>query len=376
MKNINVGIIGFGFMGKAHTYGYKTIPLYYENLPFKINLTAVCNRTLSKAERAKDELGFLYATDNPDDVINDKNIHVINICTPNVSHEEIILKALGAGKHIYCDKPLTVSLESAEKITALLKTKDVVTQMALQYRFYPATMRAKELIEENRLGNIISFRATYLHSGSVDKNKPMGWKQEKEQGGGGVLFDLGSHVLDLIYHLVGEYDEVFAKTSILYRERPDREGNMVEVQADDLALIVAKMKNGALGTVEASKIATGTNDELKFEIHGDRGAIRFSLMEANYLDFFDNTVKESPLGGERGFLAIECVQRYPKPGGVFPSSKGSIGWLRGHVHSLYNFLDSVYANEGATPSMEDGAYIQKVMERAYQSDREKKWIKI
>lgn len=376
MKQINVGIIGFGFMGKTHTYGYKTIPLFYDALPFKINLAGVCNRTLSKAVKAKDELGFGFATDDPDEIIFNDDIDVVNICTPNIYHEEAVIKALKAGKHIYCDKPLTVSYDSAQKIVRLAKDTKVITQMALQYRFYTATMRAKELIDTNRLGNIISFRASYLHSGSVDPNKPIGWKQDKEYGGGGVLFDLGSHVLDILYHLMGEYDEVFSKTRILYPERPGKDGKMIKITADDIALIVAKMKNGAIGTIEASKIATGTNDELKFEIHGDRGAIRFDLMNANYLEFFDNTVGEASLGGDRGFVKIECVQRYPKPGGSFPSPKVSIGWTRGHVHSLYNFISCVYENKKAEPSFEDGAYIQKVMEKAYESDIKREWIRI
>jgi predicted dehydrogenase len=376
MKEIKVGIIGFGFMGKTHTYGYKTIPLYYSNLPFKIKLAGVCDAVPEVAQQAKESLDFEFATSNPDDIFSAKDIDIVNVCTPNIYHKELVLKALEAGKNVYCDKPLAVSYDETKEITGVLEKYNTVTQMALQYRFFPATMRARELIEEGRIGNIMSFRACYLHSGSVERNKPIGWKQDKKFGGGGVLFDLGSHVLDIIYYLLGEYSSVFAETRIIYPKRPDKDGNMVKIEADDVALMLVKMKNGGIGIIEASKIATGTNDELRFEIHGDKGAIRFNLMEPNWLEYYDNTLPEAPYGGLKGYTKIECVQRFKKPGGSFPSSKFSIGWIRGHVHCLYNFLSCVYEGKPASPSFKEGAYIQYVMEKAYESDQKKTWIEI
>lgn len=374
MKEIKVGIIGFGFMGKTHTFGYKTIPLYYNNLPYRIRLAGVCDASADVVKYAKESIGFEFATTNPDDIFSRDDISVVSICTPNVYHTEMLLQALKNGKNIYCDKPLAASYPETAEILKALEKYPVTNQMALQYRFFPATMRAKELIDEGRIGNIMSFRAAYLHSGSVDPNKPLGWKLEKKLGGGGVLFDLGSHVFDLIYYLLGEYTSLFAETRTVYPQRPDKTGNMVNVETDDLAIIIARMKNGGTGIIEASKIATGTNDELRFEIHGDRGALRFNLMEPNWLDFYDNTVPDAPLGGTKGFTRIECVQRFAKPGGDFPNSKFSIGWIRSHIHSLYNFLDCVYNGKTASPSFSEGAYIQYVMDKAYLSNQNKEWI--
>jgi predicted dehydrogenase len=373
MKELKIGIIGFGFMGKTHTYGYKTIPLYYSDLPFKIKLVGVCDVDLEVAKKAKETLDFEFATDNPDDIFNCPNIDIIDVCTPNIYHKEAVLKAIKANKNVYCDKPLATSFKETKEITDLLHNTNVITQMALQYRFFPATMRAKELIEEGKIGRVMSFRSCYLHSGSVDATKKIGWKQDKKFGGG-VLFDLGSHVIDLMYHLLGEYASIFAHTDIIYKQRPDSSGNMVDIEVDDIAFIIAKMKNGVSGTIEASKIATGTNDELRFEIHGDKGAIRFNLMEPNWLEYYDNTLPDLHLGGEKGYLKIECVQRFKKPGGNFPGPKFSIGWIRSHVHSLYNFLSCVHESKKATPSFQEGAYIQYVMEKAYESDSKKCWI--
>ena len=374
MDELRIGIVGFGFMGKTHTYGYKTIPLYYNNLPFKIKLVGVCDSILEVAQRAKEILDFEFATDNPDDIFNRTDIDIVDMCTPNIFHKEAVLKALKAGKNVYCDKPLATSYEETKEITGMLGKYDVITQMALQYRFFPATMRAKELLEEGHIGKIMSFRACYLHSGSVDSKKPISWKQDKKFGGGGVLFDLGSHVLDIMYYLLGEYSSIFAKTEIVYSQRPDKNGNLVNIEADDVAFMIAKMKNGGTGTIEASKVATGVNDELRFEIHGDKGAIRFNLMDPNWLEYYDNTLPEAPLGGTKGYMRIECVQRFKKPGGDFPSSKFSIGWIRSHVHSLYNFLSCVYEKRQASPSFKEGAYIQYIMEKAYESDAKNTWI--
>ena len=163
MKEINVGIVGFGFMGKAHTYGYKTIPLYYSNLPFKIRLVGICDAMPGVAEQAKEQLGFEFATTNPDDIFNNPEINCVDICTPNIYHKEGILNALKAGKNVYCDKPLSASYEESQEILEVLKGSSSITQVALQYRCFPGTMRAKELIDEGKLGKIIpTSLATFI----------------------------------------------------------------------------------------------------------------------------------------------------------------------------------------------------------------------
>ncbi len=303
-----------------------------------------------------------------------KDIDIVHICTPNAFHKEMVIKALQAGKHVYCDKPLTTSYGDAQEILSVLSSVDVVHQMAFHNRFFPAVMRAKQLIKEGRLGRILSFHAAYLHSGSVDPHKPIGWKLDSALGGGGVLFDLGSHVLDLIYHLIGEYQSILASNTIIYPRRPAPDGRMVDITAEDLCYMLVKMKNQSTGIIEVSKIATGTEDELRFVIYGDKGAVKFNLMDPNYLDFYDNTRPDKPIGAEKGFTRIQTVQRYPEPGGSFPPPKLSIGWIRGHVHCLYNFLQCVHEGRQADPSIREGAYIQYVMEKAYESNEKACWI--
>lgn len=374
MESLGVGVIGFGFIGKVHTYGYVNMPLFYNPVPLKTKLVGVATSKDSTAQVAAEQGGFEFGTSDWHDLIERDDIQIINICSPNSQHVEQLLAAMKSGKHIYCDKPLIVTDDDAGLIADALVDYHAVGQTTLQYRFYPATLRAKRMIDDGYLGNIVSFRAAYMHSGSVDSSKPVGWKQLKSEGGG-VLRDLGSHILDLMDHLIGPMTDIFAHTRILYPERPDKCGQMVSVEAEDQALMMVKLENGALGTIEATKIATGAEDELRFEIHGDKGALRFNLMDPNYLDFYSLDDPEAPLGGERGWRRIATVQRYEKPAG-FPGPKFSIGWIRGHMHCLYSFLDSIANNRLAEPSFERGLHLHHMLSTAEKSAATSTWQKL
>ena len=365
MKELNIAIVGFGFMGKTHTFAYSSLPFYYPDLGVKINLRAVCSRRLETAQQAKDEFGFEYATDNYNDLLNDDKIDIINICTPNALHKEQVIAALRANKNIYCDKPLAVSHAEATEILSESEKFESLTQMVFQNRCFPAVIRAKQIIDEGRLGRILSFRAAYLHSGAVDPDRPISWKMDISKSGGGVLFDMGVHILDVISHLIGGFESLYCKTQTIYDNRPDGLGGMADIVTDDASYLILTASCGAVGTVETSKIATGTNDELRFEIHGDKGAVSFKLTEPDYLDFFDNTKPEAAYGGDRGFTRIECVQRYENS--PFPGPKYSVGWIRSHIHSLYTFVEAVSQGRQGSPTFADAAYLQYVMERAYES---------
>ncbi len=371
METLGVGIIGFGFMGKVHTNSYRSVPLYYDPVPVRTKLVGLAEIRAEACRMQAEQLGFEFITQDWHDLLRRDDIQIIDICSPNSLHKDQLLAVLAAGKHVYCDKPLAVGEESLRQIETVLKGVRNPGQMALQYRFFPATLRAKQLIREGFIGNVVSFRAAYLHSGSVDRNKPMGWKQLKSEGGG-VLQDLGSHILDLMDHLIGPFSEILAKAHILYARRPNPKGEMTTVEADDMVVMLLKLPNGTVGTIEASKIATGAEDELRFEIHGDKGALRFNTMAPNYLEAYDLSAPDAPLGGERGWRRIACVQRYERPGG-FPGPKFSIGWIRAHVHSLYCFLESIAAGRAPHPSLQEGLRLQRLLSVAEKSDLTGTW---
>ena len=375
-KAIKIGLLGFGSMGKTHSYAVQSFNFFMNDLPFEAKISAVCTTSKEKSEAICKKYGFDFGTDNEDDIINSPDVDVIDICTPNVYHFETLKKAIYAGKHVYCEKPLCVTAEQALEIAKLSKGSNKIHNIVFNNRFIAPIMRAKEIIDEGRLGRILSFNVSYLHSSAVLTSKNAGWKQNKDICGGGVLFDLGSHVIDLIYHLCGEFDEVCTLTQIAYEKRAGMDGQPWQTNADEAFYMLAKLKNGACGTISASKVAVGANDDIILDIYGEKASIKFSLMDCNWLHFYDNTTPDTALGGYKGYTKIECVGRYPEPQGTFPSPKASSSWLRGHISSIYNFLNSVYSGIQTAPDFNDAAYVQCVMEAAYASAEKRSWQKV
>ena len=371
MKTIKIGIIGWGFMGRTHAHALRAMPLFYPGAGFRAEIAGICSRRLEKAREAAEELNVPYYTDDYRQLLAREEIDAVSVCTPNALHEEIALAALKAGKHLYIDKPLADTAQGARRIADQAKKSGVFTRMVFNNRYLPVTLRARELVDQGRIGRVLSFEGRYLHSGSIDPNKPIGWKQTLQ---GGVLLDLGSHVLDLITWLCGYPEAVFCAQRTLYATRPTREGGATRDLSDDQTLMLLRLPGGAMGQVEASKIATGANDELTVEIRGEKGALAFDLMQPNYLRFYDNTRPEAPLGGERGFQWIETVARYPAPGGTFLPPKNSIGWDRGHLHCYYTFLDCLARGAAPDNDVGEGARLQMLMERAAQSAAQGSWV--
>ncbi|MBN1669722.1 MAG: Gfo/Idh/MocA family oxidoreductase [Kiritimatiellae bacterium] len=376
MRSYNVGIVGFGFIGRVHAYGHVNMPLFYDPAPCRTRITHVCTAHPASAEKGRDQLGATHAVTDFRAITENPDIDIVHICTPNNLHKDALLSAMRHNKHIYCDKPLVADMREADEIRAALPAYRGIGQMTLQNRFFPATLRAKQLIDDGFLGQPLEFRACYLHSGSADPDAPLKWKLARESGGG-VIADLGSHILDLIHHLLGDYEELLAATRIAYPDRPsaDDPATRVKVEAEDCMMVLARMRSGAIGHIEASKIATGTEDDLRFELHGSRGGLRFESMRPHGLEAYDMRAPGKPLGGQRGWTRIDTGQRYPEPAG-FPSPKLSIGWIRSHMACLVNFLNAVVAGKPTEPGLEQGIHIQHLMECTRQSAQERAWVRV
>ena len=359
-SDLRVGFLGFGFIGKVHGFAYRSLPFYYPDLP-GARFVAVCTSKEESAGAAKRSFGFERATTDFREVTEAEDVDVVHIATPNRYHKEALISAIAAGKHIYCEKPLVTSLDEAREVEAALSTYRGTAQMVLQNRFFPATIRAKDLARAGFLGEVLSFRAAYLHAGSADPEAPLKWKLSRTEAGGGVILDLGSHLIDLVQHLAGDLVEVDCRTRIAFRDRPAVDGSRrVPVEAEDLAIIIARTADGALGTLEATKIATGTLDELRFELHGRRGAMRFNSMRPNALEVYS---VEDPAG----WRALDTASDYPPPAAKFPGPKFSLGWIRTHCACLANFVQALAEGRPAEPSLAVGIRLQEVMDACYRS---------
>jgi predicted dehydrogenase len=374
---IRIGLVGYGFIGKVHTLSYQLLPMIYDPFPARIRLVGVCAASHASTQKGVEQGGYEFGTNDWQELVERDDVDVIDCCTPNFLHKEVLIGAMRAGKHVQCDKPLAMNLAEAREIVSVARETGVQHQITFNNRFSPAMMRAKQLVEEGFLGRVFSLRAAYLHAGYIDPSRPFAWRLDAARGGGGALFDLGSHVLDLIRFLLGEYESVQTLTETFIKERPvpGQPSEKAAVEVDDLALMMVRMANGAVGTVEVSRLATGTNDELRLEIHGQEGALRFNLMDPNWLYVYDAREPGDPIGGERGFKAIETVQRYPPPA-VLPGPKFSVGWMRFFFASQYDFITSLADGRPTRPDFVDGMKVQEVMEAGYISASEKRWVSL
>ncbi|MBN1581091.1 MAG: Gfo/Idh/MocA family oxidoreductase [Anaerolineae bacterium] len=376
MREYRVGIIGFGFIGKVHVYGHLNLPLFYDPVPCKTVITHICTSHQETAEKGRTQIGAQVATTDFRAITENPDMDIVHICTPNNLHKAQLLSAMRHNKHIYCDKPLVVDMAEAHEIERALQDYRGIAQMTFQNRFFPATIRARQLVEEGFLGQILEFRACYLHSGSANPDAPLKWKLSA-QSGGGVIADLGSHVMDLMHYLLGDFAELLAMTHIAYPERlsPHDPQTRVPVDAEDCVRLLLRTRTGAVGTIEASKIATGTEDELRFEIHGAAGALRFNSMTPHYLEAYDAGLPDRPVGGRRGWTRIDCGQRYPEPAG-FPGPKFTVGWIRTHMACLAHFLQNVASGVPGEPGLAQGLYVQKLIECARTSAQNRCWVQV
>ncbi len=362
---LGVGIIGFGAIGQVHAWAHENLKWYYD-LPVKTEIRHIVTSREETARMAAERTGARTGTD-PDALCTSDDIDLVHICTPNSEHAGALRLALDNGKFVYSDKPLTGNLTQAVALERQygeeLRNR---VGMTFQWRFLPATMHAAELVHSGKLGRILSFRATYLHSGNANPETPISWKLAKGSGGG-VIADLASHLIDLLAYLGADYRRVIPETSTAFSSRPAPDGSMHPVDAEDsvIALIRATFPGSdetALGSLEASKIATGTEDELAFELHGTEGALRFHSTAADYLQYYRSD------GDLSGRQVLATGRRYPEPARRFPSPKAHIGWLRAHAACLAESVSAFAAGRPPQPNGTDALTVERVMQEM-RSDR-------
>jgi len=392
MQTFGVGMVGYGFIGKVHSHAHLALPLLYDPPVARTRLVGVCTATAASGAKAQEQAGFDFATTDYHALLERDDIQLIHVCTPNNAHFALVRDALAAGKHIYCDKPLALNVAEAEEIVALGQAVPTVQQMTFNYRFVPALMRARQMVEAGYLGDLFSFRVAYLHAGYIDPKRPYTWRLDMARSGGGAIADLGAHVIDLTRYLLGpgtnvaragEFTAVSATLQTVIKERTEAAtGQVRTVDVDDLALVQCRLAGGAVGTLEASRLSTGVQDELRIELHGSKGGLRFNLMDPNWLDAYDATVPEAPLGGDRGATRIESVTRYPKPYSL-GATKNTVGWLNFHIQSVQDFVTNVAHSVGGqpmhphSPTFSDGLAAQRVIAACQQSsEHDGKWISV
>lgn len=376
MAKIRVGFIGYGGIGRVHALAYRAIPFYYGLPADSIQLAAVATGREETAKQAAAEIGCDVFTGDYRRLLARDDIDAVDICTPNHVHQEIALAAASAGKHIYCEKPMAMNAAEAQSMAQAVEAAGVKAQMTFNFRFFPAITRAKQLMRAGFVGRVFSFRGRYHRSSYISADKPLSWRLQREMTGGGALFDLGSHILDLLVYLLGDFASVYGTLETFIKERPVSQGaqEKAPVDVDDIALLHTRLPDGGLGTVEISRMGTGATNDLMVEIFGDKGAIRFDLNEPAWLQVYDIRDDDRPTGGQRGFRKIEAVQRYD--GQRAPDWTMTPDFVRTHAECQYQFIRSIWQDRPPSPSFADGLHVQKIMEAAQRSAQNGRWIQL
>ena len=355
VPEIGVGMLGYAFMGKAHSNALHKIPYMVEPLPAVPALVAICGRNEAAVRDAAARYGFqMYCTDWRD-LIQDDAIQLFDNGGPNDTHAEPCIAAAEAGKHIICEKPLARTAQEAKTMLEAVQKAGVKHACAFNYRFIPALRLAREMIERGELGQIFHFRAVYLQEWIMDPQFPMVWRLKKDIAGSGALGDLGAHIIDLARFLVGEPTAVSGLTQTFIKERPTDDGGRDTVDVDDAFVSLVQFANGAIGTLEASRYANGRKNHQRIEINGSKGSIVFNLERLNELEVhLSDSEPASHAQGFRQVLVTEADHPFWKywwPHGHI------IGWEHTFVHELTHLLDAIVNDTEVAPygaDFEDG----------------------
>jgi predicted dehydrogenase len=352
---IGVGMLGYAFMGKAHSNGLKKLP-YMMYPPIAIpKLVAICGRNEEAVAEAARRYGYEgYYTDWRKMLENDA-IQVFDNGGPNNIHAAPCIAAAEAGKHVFCEKPLARTAEEAKSMLDAAEKAGVKHMVAFNYRFVPAVVQARRLIEGGALGRIFHWRAIYLQEWIIDPNFPKVWRLDKSLAGSGALGDLGAHIIDLARFLVGEPKRVMGMTKTFIEERPLSDGSGTgEVDVDDAFISLFEFDSGAIGTLEASRFCQGHKNYEVFEINGEKGSLRFNMERLNELEVFWAGEEPRETRGFHTALISEAYHPYWK--NWWPHGH-MLGWEHSFVHEFHHFFDAIVNDKDVAPygaSFEDG----------------------
>ena len=376
-KKLNVALIGTKFMGKAHSHAWSSAAKFFD-LPAEPVLKVAVGRDEASLRSFADRWGWEEIATDWQQVISRDDIDIVDIATPTALHCEMALAAARAGKQIFCEKPLALNMTQAHGMADAVREAGVTAYVNHNYRRVPAVMLAKHLIDTGRLGRIFHWRGAYLQSWIIDPEFPLTWHLQAEHAGAGPLWDLGSHSVDLARFLVGEIDSVQALTTTFIAERPlpgaeagtfkagggtSAAAPRGKVTVEDAAIMAVTFENGALGSFESTRFATGRKNFNLFEIYGDKGAVAFNLERMNELEFFDATLP----AGEQGFRTILVTEaEHPYIAAWWPPGH-VIGYEHTFTHAVADFIQAVIGNRPIHPNFEDGMRAIAVLEAAKQS---------
>ena len=372
-KEIRIGLIGTGLMGRIHTNGYKRLGDFFPEYEYRPVLQVACARREDKVKAFAEQWGYKHTETDWRAVIARDDVDAIDICTPNDSHAEIAIAAAEAGKMILCEKPLARTVEEGQKMVEAIEKAGVKNTVWYNYRRVPAVTLAKQIVDSGKLGRIFHFRSNFLQDWTISPDVPQGgdatWRLDADAAGSGVTGDLLAHCIDLAMWVNGGITDVSAMTETFIKERKDTSGQVKKVGIDDASIFHCHFENGSLGLFEATRYARGHKALFTFEINGEHASIRWDLHDLNRLEYFDHS-DESAVRGWRSILVTDGDQPYMKRWWI-PGT--SIGYEHSFVHQVAEFFKSLESDAPCSPTFKDALETQKVCQAVLESASSKSW---
>ena len=374
-KTLNVGMIGYKFMGRAHSNAWLKADKFFD-LKARPIMKVICGRDKAGVAAMAYRFGWEKFETDWHEVVNDATIDIIDINTPNDTHAEIAIAAAKAGKAVLCEKPLALDVKQAKAMVNAVKKAGVVHMVCHNYRRIPAIVLAKRMIDAGDLGRIYHYRARYAQDRLVDPNFPFGWRLQSKIAGSGALGDINSHIVDLGRYLVGGFTEVCGQMETFIKERPlpGEPNKKGKVTVDDAVMFIGRFANGALANLEATRFALGRKNGIQIEINGSKGSLVFDFEDMNRLKFYN----EADPADRRGFRDILVTQGggvHPYIGNWWPPGH-IIGYEHTFVHTVADFVNAVVDKRSVQPTFEDGLANQIVLGAVAKSAKTKKWVKL
>ena len=372
-SSLGVGMIGYSFMGAVHSHAWRTVGRVFD-LGVDVDMRVICGRNEEAVTAAAAKYGWQSAETDWRAVIARDDIDIIDVCTPGSSHEEIAVAALNAGKHVICEKPLANTVAEAERMAAAAQAASGKSMVAFNYRRVPALAYARELVQQGRLGRIFHVRAVYLQDWIIDPEFPLVWRLVKEEAGSGALGDLGAHIVDAAQFVTGsQITNVSGELRTFIDERPlvgethlleaTKSAERGKVTVDDAALFLANSDNGAVGTFEATRFASGRKNGMAIEVNGEKASLRFEFESMNELWVHDHTVD----GKDAGFRRVMVTESdHPYVEGWWPPGH-VLGYDHTFTHEFRDFVLDIVNDRAPEPSFADGLYVQRVLDAVERS---------
>ncbi|HEX6290449.1 MAG TPA: Gfo/Idh/MocA family oxidoreductase [Herpetosiphonaceae bacterium] len=380
-QTINVGLVGYKFMGKAHSNAYRQVVPSFPDVALHPVMQVLCGRDRAAVQQAATQFGWREVETDWRRLVARDDIGLIDISTPGDTHAPIAIAAAEHGKHVFCEKPLANTLDESRQMQAAVERAGVVGMVNFNYRRVPAVLLAKHLIDSGRIGQIYHWRAVYLQDWIMDPSFPLVWRLQKDLAGAGTLGDLGAHIIDLARMLVGEIEAVTGLTTTFIKQRPIQAettgglgaaagAEMGAVTVDDAALFLTRFAGGAVGSFEVTRFAKGHANYNSFEINGSKGSIVFNLERLNELQvLFDDDPPDV-----RGFRTVLVTEgSHPYMGAWWPAGH-IIGWEHTFTHTVRDLLDGIAAGSAPAATFADGVSCQAVLDAVERSAGSKAWV--